>query len=120
MVRISYSPTEELVVHEILHVQMDDLLRERVTPAAVMPLYWCQGILFSFNSLPLSDEVTKDYLKGKIHWLEVHYTSLPEYTPILPLHDDEYKSTLNVRVIDTSFSALHQDFIKWLKVNTKK
>ena len=75
MVKIEYSPATELVVHEVIKVDKDDLLRERVTPAGTMPLYWCDGILFSFSSLPMTDDVVKDYLKGRIHWLEVHFTN---------------------------------------------
>lgn len=120
MPKITFSPTEELVVHEIVQMDQDDLLRERVTPAGTVPLYWVDGILFSFSSLPLTDEVTKDYLRGKIHWLEVHFSTAPKYIPVLTLHDEEYKGTMSIRVIDTSMSNLHREFVKWLKANTKK
>lgn len=120
MAKITYSPVQELVVHEIVQVGKDDLLRERVTPAGTVPLCWCNGILFSFSSLPMTDEVTGDYLKGKIHWLEVHFTKMDAYTPILTLNEEEYKGSMNIRVLDTSISALHQEFTKWLKTNIKK
>lgn len=120
MIKISYAPAEELIVHEVVQVTQDDLMRERVTPAGTMPLYWCNGILFSFSSLPLSDEVTRDYLKGKIHWLEVHFTKVDSYTPVMTLNDEEYKGSLKVRVIDTTMSELHRELTKWLKANAKK
>ncbi len=120
MVKITYSPAEELIVHEVVEVSKDDLLRERVTPAGTMPLYWCDGILFSFSSLPLTDDVTKDYLKGKIHWLEIHFARMDKYLPVMPLDEDEYKAKLNVRIIDTSFSSIHSGVAKWLKANAKK
>jgi hypothetical protein len=50
MVRISFSPINELVVHEVVKVSMDDLMRERITPSGTMPLYWCNGLLFSFGA----------------------------------------------------------------------
>lgn len=115
MAKITFAPAEELIVHEILQVGKDDLLRERITPQGTMPLCWCNGILFSFSSIPMTDDVTKDYLRGKIHWLEVHYTSMPTFTPILTLNEEEYKGSMNIRIIDTSISSLHQDFTKWLK-----
>ncbi|MCL5100940.1 MAG: hypothetical protein M1122_03240 [Candidatus Marsarchaeota archaeon] len=120
MVRITYSPAEELVVHEAVSMDKDDLLRERVTPAGTMPLYWCNGILFSFSSLPMTDDIVKDYLRGKIHWLEVHFAKEDKYNPILTLNDEQYKATMNIRVIDTSNSALHKEFAKWLKTTLKK
>ncbi len=119
MVLISFSPIKELVIHEVVSVDYIDLLRERITPAGNMPLYWCSGILFTFSSMPMSKEITKDYLEGKIHWVEVHYVKKDTYEPILEWDDEQLKSTLKLRVIDTSKSQLHLEFIKWLKNNQK-
>ncbi len=115
LIKISVSPVQELIIHEVVEVDYNDLLRERITPAGNMPLYWCDSILFSFSSLPMSDEVVKDYMNGKIHWMEVHYTPMNNYIPILELVDNDLKSTFKIRNIDTSKSKLHKEFIKWLK-----
>ena len=115
MTRITYAPIEELIVHEVLEVGKEDLLRSRVTPQGTMPLYWCNGVLFSFSSLPMSDDITRDYLKGKIHWVEVQYTLMDKYVPVLSLNEEEYRATMNVRIMDTSFSRLHKEFAEWLK-----
>lgn len=119
MVKITFSPIEELVVHEAIEVDREDLLRERVTPAGTMPLYWCNGILFSFSSLPMTDDVVKDYLKGRVHWLEIHFSTNDKYVPVLSLNDEEYKATMSIRIIDTSKSLLHSEVVKWLKSNKK-
>ncbi len=115
MVKITYSPIDELIVHEAIEVPHDDLLRERITPSGNMPLYWCNGILFSFSSIPMTDEIIRDYLRGKVHWLEIHFTKETKYTPILTLNEEEYKATMSIRVIDTSKSTLHIELTKWLK-----
>ncbi len=115
MVKVSYSPIKELIVHEVIEVEKEDLLRERVTPQGTMPLYWCNGILFSFSSLPMSDEIVKDYMQGKIHWLEIHFAKDPKYTPVMALSEEEYKTAMNVRIIDTTKSSLHREVAKWLK-----
>ena len=120
MVKIFFSPTSELVIHEAIEVTKDDLLLERITPQGNLPLYWCSGILFSFSSVPMTDEIVKEYLKGRIHWLEVHYSRMEKYVPVITFESNEYKSTMNVKVIDTSASELHREFIKWLKENSKK
>ena len=120
MAKITYSPAEELIIHEVIAMSKDDLMRERVTPQGTMPLYWCDGILFSFSSLPMSDDITKDYPKGKIHWLEVHYTRMDEFTPVLSLDEEEYKTKMNIRIIDTTFSNIHKEFARWLKSSIKK
>lgn len=113
-IKITFSPIQELIVHEIVEVNKDDLLRERITPNGNMPLCWCNGIIFSFSSLPLTDEVSKDYLKGRIHWMEVHFSKMPSYSQMLTLSDEEYKTTMNIRVIDTSKSELHRKLTKWI------
>ncbi len=122
MVKISYAPIQELVVHEVVESPMDDLLRERIMPAGVMPLYWCDGILFSFTSVPMSRKTIDDYLEGKIHWMEVHFCKMKDYKPVLELTDEHYRSSepMKIRVIDTSKSSLHAEFVKWLKKASTK
>ncbi len=114
-----FSPAAELVIHEVVEVTKDDLLLERITPQGNMPLYWCDGTLFSFSSVPMTEEIVKEYLKGRIHWLEVHYTKMDKYTPVITFESAEYKSTMSVKIIDTSMSELHREFIKWLKTMKK-
>ena len=120
MVRVTYSPIEELVIHEVVEVPKEDLLRERITPSGNMPLYWCNGILFSFSSIPMTDEIVRDYLRGKVHWLEVHFTKEQKYVPIMSLNEEEYKATMNIRIIDTSKSSLHTELTKWLKTKVSQ
>ncbi len=118
MTTITYSPITKIIIHEVVNMDFDDILRERITPAGSMPLYWCKEILFSFTSGPMSKKIIDDYLNGTIHWMEVHYSVLEEYSPILELKDENYGGTAKVRVINTSKSSpLHNDFVNWLKKN---
>ena len=119
MVKISYAPIKELIVHEAVKIDHEDLLRERITPAGNMPLYWCDGVLFSFTSIPMTKDLVREYLEGKIHWMEVHYTDMKKYEPVIELNDEQYKAIMKIRVIDTSKSGLHAEFIKWLKNNKR-
>ncbi len=115
MVDIIYDPINTLVVHDVAKVAMEDLLRERITPGVTLPLYWCNGVLFSFASAPMAEEIVKDYFKGKIHWMEVHYAEMKDYKPVLELDDEHYNGKMTIRVIDTAGSQLHKDFVSWLK-----
>lgn len=119
MIKITFSPAQELVVHEVVAMERDDLLRERITPAGNMPLYWCNGIVFGFSSIPMTEEIVREYLRGKIHWLEVHFSRIDKHVPFITFESEEYKATMNVRVIDTSASQLHSEFVNWLKENIK-
>ncbi|MDE1810696.1 MAG: hypothetical protein KGH66_01495 [Candidatus Micrarchaeota archaeon] len=116
MVKITFAPIKELIIHEAVKVSYDDILRERVTPSGTVPLYWSEGMLFSFSSVPMTRDIVKDYLQGTIHWMEVHYTDMKEYKPVLDLKDQNYGGELKIRVIDTSKSALHSEVAKWLKI----
>lgn len=121
MVKITFSPLQEIVVHEVVEITRDDLLRERITPAGNMPLYWCDSMLFSFSSLPMTRDVVREYLDGRIHWAELHYSKMDKYIPVLELSDEHYSSSsLKIRVIDTSNSNLHRELIKWLKAQKKR
>ncbi|MCL5434067.1 MAG: hypothetical protein M1538_03810 [Candidatus Marsarchaeota archaeon] len=120
MVAINFSPINEIVIHDYLYVNKEDLIRSRVTPAGNFPLYWCNGILFAFGSLPWTDEIISDYLKGRVHWSELQFTKMEKYQPVLELNDEEYKGSFKVRVIDTSKSMLHQSIAKWILEQEKK
>jgi hypothetical protein len=121
MVKINFSPIKELVVHEAVELSMDDLMRERITPQGNLPLYWCSGIVFSFSSMPMTDQMVKEYIEGKIHWMEAHYSEMKRHTPVVELRDEQYgPSSQKIRVIDTSgFSSIHRDFVEWIKTTRK-
>ncbi|MCL5440369.1 MAG: hypothetical protein M1448_00590 [Candidatus Marsarchaeota archaeon] len=120
MARITYSPLQDVVVHEIVEVKLPDLLRERITPSGNMPLYWCDGIAFSFSSLPMTEEVVKEYMRGVLHWAEVHYSEMKTYREVEELIDEHYPGPMKVRIIDTSRSPLHSEFVKWVKKMKKQ
>ncbi len=120
MVDVIFDPIKTLVVHEVAGIQIDDLMRERITPGVTLPLFWCSGVVFSVAQAPPSEELIKDYMKGKVHWLEVHYADMKEYKPVLELNDENYGNKIKIRVIDTSFSQTHKDFVSWLNKNIRK
>lgn len=121
-IEVSYAPVRKVIIHEVVKIEDEDLLRSRITPAGNMPLYWCDGILFTFSSVPMSKQVMKDYLDGTLHWMEVHFTEMKSYQPILELHDAQYGGggPQKIRVLDTSKSAIHKDVVAFLKENNKK
>ncbi|MGI0141106.1 MAG: hypothetical protein ACREBF_00430 [Candidatus Micrarchaeales archaeon] len=119
MAKISYLPTQELIVHDVISLQKEDMLRANVTPNGNMPLYWCDGMLYSFSSPPATEEVIADMLKGRIHWLEVRYSKMEKFQSMLSLNEEEYKATMNFRIISTDKFDLHKEFIKWLKTHIK-
>ncbi len=115
MVEVVYAKIEKLVVHLTVKMELDEMIRERLTPGGTIPLYWCNGILFGFSNLPLTGKVIEEYLHGALHWAEVHYTEMKDYNPVIELKDESYPAPISVRVMDMRKSELHCDFVKWLK-----
>ncbi len=111
-VNIVYSPIKELVVHDVIKSDMKELIRSRVTPQGNMPLYWCGGFVFGFTSLPPTKDVIKEYLEGRIHWMEVQYAEMSEYRKEVEANDEQY---LKTSVINTDTNAVHKSFAGWLR-----
>ena len=119
MPKITYQPAQELVVHDILALQKEEMMRANVTPNGNLPLYWCDGVLYGFSSPPINDEVIGEMLKGRLHWMEVRYAKMEDYKQTLSLNEEEYKATMTFRIIRTDKFAVHKEFVKWLKANIK-
>jgi len=45
---------------------------------------------------------------------------MDKHVPVITFESEEYKATMSVRVIDTSASQLHSEFVNWLKENVKE
>ncbi len=84
-----------------------------VRPNGVMPLFWCDGILFFFYPL-MSNYSRKDYIKGIFHIEMVAYSTMPQYKSILELEEEQIKG-VKVRVVDFSKFGMFKDLIRWLK-----
>ena len=51
--------------------------------------------------------------------LDQKLINIKDYDEVVVLNDEHYNGSMKIRVIDTSKSALHSDFVKWLKANSK-
>ena len=116
--KITHEPFEEIIVKEHVHYRkIEDLIfmiaqiRAMGQPVA---LNWADGIVFFHNALPpTTDKLTEDLLKGRIYFLNISYTEMAEYTPVV-----RYKSPqgeIPVPVLNVSDSNLLCQLVKWLK-----
>ena len=87
MIKIKYQPWKELVLHEIIEYEPNELFRffvigAKTSQAGVIPsLGWADGVVFSHSPLPDTEEVVHEKLKGIIHYSSVIFTVYPEYSP---------------------------------------
>ena len=42
-------------------------------------MQWINGVLFVFNTMPLTDEINKELIAGTLHWNYVAFAPLEEY-----------------------------------------
>ncbi len=116
--KITHEPFEELIVKENVHYKrIDDLIFMIAQLRAMgqpMALNWAEGMVFFHNPLPpATDKLTEDFLKGRLYFLNVSYTEMPEYMPVV-----RYKSPqgeILVPVLNVSDSNLLCQLAKWLK-----
>ena len=85
--KITYTPWNEIVVHEVKESSVQQFLEGIVTQLAaqgqvgVVPaVSWVDGIAFVFGAFPDTPEVVKDKLDGKIHFALVNFTRM-SYQP---------------------------------------
>lgn len=86
MVEFLYKPWSSVVIHEIIEYTPDELLtnlvRQNLASGATgnIPVAnWANGIVFLIYPFPPNDEVTRDNLRGIIHYSAVQFASFPQY-----------------------------------------
>jgi hypothetical protein len=80
------------------------------------PLSWAEGVIFRFQAMSPTDEIVKDALQGKIHWVGVEWALMPEYKNVIPIQDINAK----IPIIDVSASAILRDVAKVLKEKARR
>ncbi|HME19704.1 MAG TPA: hypothetical protein VKF15_08225 [Nitrososphaerales archaeon] len=99
MVKVSYEPYTDLVVHEIVEqdtqVFFEDMVRQALSnPAHVEPtINWAEGVAFVVAPMPPTEDIVKENLGGKIHYASVMFTRTP------------YQSQVPVKIGSQNYSA---------------
>ncbi|BCS90734.1 MAG: hypothetical protein ARM1_0191 [Candidatus Micrarchaeota archaeon] len=114
MVEIEYKPVSKIVIHNIVKMSVEELVLSRITPQGAFPLYWTDGILWSFSNLPLTEKVINDYINGIDHWAVLQFSIMSNYKDELSVGDNNmYK----VKVLNTTDNDFHIAIIRWLRSN---
>jgi hypothetical protein len=83
MVKVTFSPYKELVIHEVIMQDgtglYEDMVRQALaTPAHAEPtVHWAEGIAFVVSLVPPTEDVVKESLEGRVHYAAVMYTKTP-------------------------------------------
>jgi hypothetical protein len=115
MVKVTFRPWEEVVIHEDIFYSFDDLVKLSslgVQPGGLArPLKWAQGVLFRHQGMPPTDDIVKEQLEGKVHWNSVEWALMPRYEKVIMIHDINAK----IPVIDASANKILSDVAIALK-----
>ncbi len=77
---ISYEPTEEIIVHQVLEYEskafFEEVMRQNLAQQlSVIPtVNWIDGIAFSIWRFPETDDIVRDAMNGKLHLYSVAFT----------------------------------------------
>jgi hypothetical protein len=120
MVKVTFRPWEEVIIHEEVAFSFDDLVKINsigVQPGGLAhPLRWAEGIVFRFVTMPPTDEVIREQLQGTIHWSLVEWALMPEYKNVILIQDINAK----IPVINVSTTSILCEIAKALKAKARQ
>ncbi len=118
MVKITYQPWEEIVIHETVEYPLAALLEMQSfgAPPGSMgrSLMWANGIAFAYAAMPVSDDVAAEQLKGRMHWASVVFATMPAYESVILLEE----TSIRVPVVDVSGNPTLYAVARWLRDHT--
>ena len=119
MVKVTYKPWEEVVIHETIQYDLDTLIAHRslgVPPGGLGGrLLWAEGVAFSHVPMPPTTDIIKENLQGRVHWNSVQWTLMPEFKLFIEISQTKVK----VPFVDVSANEILSSVAKWLKKSAK-
>ncbi len=114
-VKITYEPFKEVVIKEYTRFEkIEDLIyifAQLRAGGAPVSLNWANGVVFVYSPLPPdTEQIMEEFLRGKIYWTNVTFSTMPEYKPIL-----ETKEKIQVPIINVSSNPIIRQVTEWLK-----
>jgi hypothetical protein len=103
MVKITFRPWDEVVVHEVAQYEPEALYTLLIQQAlasdavgAIPGIYWANGVAFAISLYPDTEEIVREKLKGVTHYAVVQFALVPEHRPEawLNLGGTEYRIRL--------------------------
>lgn len=118
MVKITYNPIKELVINEIITYdnleEWEKILLQSLIRGQQVVLRWTEGVLFSYTTLPISETIIKDRLKGILYIDSLHYIMMPKYQPTRTIEPKE-GGRYTYSIVDVSKTANLAELAKWIK-----
>ena len=117
MVKIIFKPFEEIIIHEIVKLETDEMIERQalnVQRGKAQPLYWSGRILFFFIGMERTEDVVSEQLQNKVHWANLTFTKLDQYQSTITS-----KGNIPITVFNVSNNKLLSQVTKWLHKQEK-
>ena len=115
MVEFKFEPWNTVVIHEIVRYDIQALVQLHglgVQAGQIgRPINWANGIAFTHQTMPPTDEVVKEQIQGKIHWSYLAFAFLPKHQKAFVIQE----GNVTIPVIDVGGSALFREMTEWIK-----
>jgi len=115
LVKITYAPWEEIVIHETIQYQLDEFISKRTigvpTGGMAPPLLWAEGVVFNRIPIPTNTDIIKEQLKGRIHFSAVEWALMPKHQSFVEIKETKVK----IPIVNVSANAILSEVAKWVK-----
>ena len=120
MVRLTYRPWNQIVIHEIIENEPDELFTTTLLQAIaqggagfIPSINWVDGIAFVLGLFPDTEDVVRDKMKGIVHFGSVQFARFPEYKSEIsvPMKGNSYL----VRLVNNEKNPVFVELSRFLK-----
>lgn len=124
MVKVTFSPYREIVVHEIMEQDSTALFEDMVRQALSSPVHaeptinWVDGVAFVVAPMPPTEDVVKENLDGRVHFASVMFARIPYQAQVpVKIGTQNYSVRLRKAENNGTLTALAK-FLKDFKPST--
>lgn len=119
LVRVSFKPWEEVIIHESIQYSLENLvsIRSVGVPTGQLGgrLLWAEGVAFNHTGMAPTREVVKEKLEGRIHWNSVEWALMPEFKPFIEIP----QTKVRIPILNVSSNEILSEVAKFLKKTAK-
>ena len=120
MVKITYKPWDEIIIHEAIEYSAEELVRlvsVGVPPGGIgHSLLWANGIAFKHEALPQVSEVVREQLEGRLHWAYVMFAAMPQCRDYIIIEE----TNVRIPIINVSNNPVLRETAEWMRQQLQK
>lgn len=120
MVKVTFRPWEEVIIHESIQYTLNELIHLvslGVQPGALAPpLNWAEGVVFIQGTMPPTEDVIRENLKGIMHWNVVRWALMPNFQNIVVVKE----TNVRIPIVDVRANEILSEVAKSLRKIAKQ